>query len=147
VYSFPMHYIRASFKKDTKIPGQKLEFIQEDNFLLSFKRGDNDRYIYETNYGLEYKKEFLNHLAIGAGFNINKQSPAGSLTYQMLDENGQNKLFNELNSTELSVNVRQNNEQSYHCSLLNSQHLHCLRRNRQNWHNWPYRSHFWSLRW
>jgi len=106
VYSFPMHYIRASYKKDTKIPGQKLEFIQEDNFLLSFKRGDNDRYIYETNYGLEYKKEFLNHLAIGAGFNINKQSPAGSLTYQMLDENGQNKLFNELNSTELSVNFR-----------------------------------------
>ncbi len=106
VYSFPMHYIRASYKKDTKIPGQKLEFIQEDNFLLSFKRGDNDRYIYETNYGLEYKKEFLNHLAIGAGFNINKQTPAGSLTYQMLDENGQNKLFNELNTTELSVNVR-----------------------------------------
>lgn len=38
IYKFPQHYIRASVQRDTKIPGQQLQFVQEDNFLLSFKR-------------------------------------------------------------------------------------------------------------
>ncbi|GEM63120.1 membrane protein [Sphingobacterium faecium NBRC 15299] len=106
VYSFPQHYIRASFQRDTKIPGQALEFIQEDNFLLSFKRGDNENYIYNDVYRIDYRKEFENRLSIGLGFNATKQSPAGTLRYQIIDQDGQTRVFNEINSTELSVNVR-----------------------------------------
>lgn len=32
IYKFPQNYIRASFQRDTKIPGQELQFVQEDNF-------------------------------------------------------------------------------------------------------------------
>lgn len=106
VYSFPQHYIRASFQRDTKIPGQSLEFIQEDNFLLSFKRGENESYIYNDVYRVDYRKEFENHLSINLGFNKTKQSPAGSLTYKTEQEDGSYRYFQELNSTELSVGIR-----------------------------------------
>lgn len=106
VYTFPQHYLRASIMRDTKIPGQNLEFVQEDNFLLSFKRGENERYLYNDIYRLEYKREFENRFSYTIGFSKWRQQPAGILTYQMLDEQGNNRLFNELNTTELSVSLR-----------------------------------------
>ncbi len=106
VYSFPQHYIRASFQRDTKIPGQTLEFVQEDNFLLSFKRGENESYIYNDVYRLDYRKEFENHFSVNLGFNKTKQSPAGTLIYKNLDENNVERFINELNSTELSLGLR-----------------------------------------
>lgn len=106
VYTFPQHYLRASIMRDTKIPGQNLEFIQEDNFLLSFKRGDNARYLYNDIYRLEYKREFENNFSYTVGLSKWRQQPAGVLTYQMLDADGNSRLFNELNTTELSVSLR-----------------------------------------
>lgn len=106
VYTFPQHYIRASVMRDTKIPGQNLEFVQEDNFLLSFKRGENERYLYNDIYRLEYKREFENHFSYTLGISKSRQQPAGILTYQMLDEQGNNHFFNKLNTTEISVSLR-----------------------------------------
>ncbi len=106
VYTFPQHYLRASIMRDTKIPGQNLEFVQEDNFLLSFKRGENERYLYNDIYRLEYKREFENNFSYLIGLSKWRQQPAGILTYQMLDDQGNNRLFNELNTTELSVSLR-----------------------------------------
>ena len=106
VYTFPQHYLRASVMRDTKIPGQNLEFVQEDNFLLSFKRGENERYLYNDIYRLEYKREFKNNFSYILGFSKWRQQPAGILTYQMIDKNGNNRLFNDLNTTELSLSLR-----------------------------------------
>ncbi|MBD1431492.1 carboxypeptidase-like regulatory domain-containing protein [Sphingobacterium sp. DN00404] len=106
VYTFPQHYLRASVMRDTKIPGQNLEFVQEDNFLLSFKRGENERYLYNDIYRLEYKREFENNFSYLIGLSKWRQQPAGILTYQMLDDQGNNRLFNALNTTELSVSLR-----------------------------------------
>jgi len=106
VYTFPQHYIRGSIMRDTKIPGQNLEFVQEDNFLLSFKRGENERYLYNDVYRIEYKREFTNNFSYTLGATKTKQQPAGILTYQMLDENGNNKLFNELKTTEFTLGLR-----------------------------------------
>lgn len=80
-YSFPIHALRANFQRDTKIPGQELQFIQEDNFLLSFKRGNNDKLLYNDIYNLNYIHEFHNHSAVTLGFKHWQQTPAGSLTY------------------------------------------------------------------
>ncbi|GHE31873.1 DUF5686 and carboxypeptidase-like regulatory domain-containing protein [Sphingobacterium griseoflavum] len=118
VYTFPQHYLRASVMRDTKIPGQNLEFVQEDNFLLSFKRGENERYLYNDIYRLEYKREFANNLSYVLGFSKWKQQPAGILTYQMFDENGNNRLFNELNTTELSLSLRYAPHEEYYQGKL-----------------------------
>ena len=46
VHQFPVSRLRASAQREVQIPGQRLQFVQEDNFLLSFKRGTNDKYLY-----------------------------------------------------------------------------------------------------
>ena len=118
VYNFPQHYIRASVQHDTKIPGQNLEFIQEDNVLLSFKRGENKSYLYNDIYRLDYKAEFENHLSVTAGLSKWKQKPAGVIRYEMKPEQGAPYLVHELNTTEVSVGLRwAPNEQYYQGKL------------------------------
>ncbi len=52
-------YIRVSYQNDTKIPGLALQFVEEDNFLLSFKRGENDKYLYNIFYKADYVHEHV----------------------------------------------------------------------------------------
>ncbi|RFZ85047.1 carboxypeptidase-like regulatory domain-containing protein [Mucilaginibacter terrenus] len=106
IYSFPQNYVRASFQHDTKIPGQELQFVQESNFLLSFKRGENDQWLYNDIFRLDYVKEFLNHLSYGFGLKKWNQSPAGSLQFQNLLPGGVINNVNTIHTTELSAQLR-----------------------------------------
>ncbi len=81
LYQFPAHYIRASFQRDTRIPGQDLQFVREDNFLLSFKRGNNDKYLYNDFYRFDWVKEFPNRFSYTVSLRRWTQSPAGSLYF------------------------------------------------------------------
>lgn len=118
IYRFPGHYLRASFQRDTKIPGQDLQFVQEDNFLLSFKRGNNERWLYNDIYRLEYVKEFESHFSIKGGLTKWKQNPAGILKYEYLKDDGQLASIHTLNTTELNFQLRYApNEQFYQGKL------------------------------
>ncbi|MNK46962.1 hypothetical protein D3C87_657580 [compost metagenome] len=102
IYQFPQNYVRASFQRDTKIPGQELQFVQEDNFLLSFKRGLNDMLLYNDFYRLDYVHEYENHFSYAFGFKKWSQTPAGGLNYQA---NG-GGFINRLTTSELSLALR-----------------------------------------
>lgn len=102
IYQFPQHYVRMSFQRDTKIPGQELQFVQEDNFLLSFKRGVNDMLLYNDFYRLDYVREFENHFSYSLGFKKWGQSPAGGLNYQLAGS----ALIDRLTTSELSLAFR-----------------------------------------
>ncbi|WP_374948332.1 DUF5686 family protein [Mucilaginibacter sp.] len=106
IYSFPQNYVRASFQHDTKIPGQELQFVQESNFLLSFKRGDNDVWLYNDILRLDYVHEFSNHLSYALGFKKWGQTPAGSLQFRNLLPNGVINDVDRINTTELSAQIR-----------------------------------------
>ncbi len=101
IYSYPQNYIRASYQKDTKIPGQELQFVQEDNFLLSFKQGPNDKWLYNNIFRLQYLKEFSDHFSYNFGFKYWQQQPAGSISYIKSDFTGQDTL-KTITTTELS---------------------------------------------
>ncbi len=105
VYSFPQNFIRASFQRDTKIPGQELQFVQEDNFLLSFKRGPNDKWLYNKIIRLQYLKEFHNHLSYDLRFQTWQQQPAGSISYIKAGVNGPDTIA-YITTTEVSVGLR-----------------------------------------
>jgi hypothetical protein len=105
IYKFPQNYIRASYQKDTKIPGANLQFVQEDNFLLSFKRGVNDKFLYNDFYKFDYVHELENHLSFSAGFKNWKQAPAGSLYFNNT-LNGQPNVVKDLTTTELTGTIR-----------------------------------------
>jgi hypothetical protein len=102
IYRFPESYIKASIQQETKIPGEELSFQQPDNFLLSFKRGVDDKYLYNNYYKLDYVNEFENHFSYDLGFKNWKQSPAGSLYFL---DNFQNTIH-QITTTELSLNLR-----------------------------------------
>jgi hypothetical protein len=105
IYSFPQNYIRTSVQHDTKIPGQELQFVQEDNFLLSFKRGNNEMWLYNDIFRLDYVHEYSSHFSYTLGFKTWDQSPAGSLFFQNALNNHLNNI-NSLQTTELSLELR-----------------------------------------
>ncbi|RVU00413.1 carboxypeptidase-like regulatory domain-containing protein [Mucilaginibacter limnophilus] len=105
IYKFPQHYIRASFQHDTKIPGQELQFVQEDNFLLSFKRGDNDMWLYNDIFRLDYVHEFPSHFSYRLGFKKWNQNAAGGL-YFINNIKGESNTVNTIRTTELSAELR-----------------------------------------
>lgn len=109
IWEFPVRAIRVSYQKDTNIPGQELQFVQEDNFLLSFKRGDNDKWLYNETFNIDYLREFENHMSYRIGFRNWRQSPAGSLQYIQADEAGGEYEANQvqqLTTSEASVELR-----------------------------------------
>ncbi|SDF03074.1 CarboxypepD_reg-like domain-containing protein [Mucilaginibacter pineti] len=105
VYRFPQDYFRISYQHDTKIPGQSLQFVQEDNFLLSFKRGVSDKYLYDDFYRLDYVHELANHLSFAGGFKKWTQEPAGSLYFNNI-VNGLPNSIHTLTTTELTGSIR-----------------------------------------
>ena len=114
IYRFPQNYIRASVQSDTHIPGENLQFVQEDNFLLSFKRGNNDKYLYDLNYRIDYVHEYENHLSYSFGVNRLSQTPAGSLYFINTDQSGVTHNINDLTTTEVTAGLRYApNEQFY----------------------------------
>ncbi len=118
IYKFPQHYVRVSASYDTKIPGQNLEFIQEDNVLLSFKRGENRSYLYNEEYRVDYKVEFSNNFSVNAGLGRWKQTPAGVLSYRLPQEDGTFKFLPHLQSTEFNVGLRYAPHEEYYQGKL-----------------------------
>lgn len=118
IYNFPQHYIRVSASYDTKIPGQKLEFIQEDNVLLSFKRGENQSYLYNEEYRVDYKVEFSNNFSVTAGLGRWKQTPAGVLSYRLPQADGSFNNLPHLQSTEFNVGLRYAPKEEYYQGKL-----------------------------
>jgi len=111
IYAFPLHYIKAGYQYDMKIPGQELQFVQEDNFLLSFKRGNNDKWTYNKIFKIDYVREFGKNISVSLGFKNLRQTPAGAITYE---KPATGTLVNKLNTSELSAELRwAPNEQFY----------------------------------
>jgi len=118
VYTFPQNFIRASYQRDTKIPGQELEFVQEDNFLLSFKRGVNDKWLYNDVYRLDYVHEFSNHFGYSIGLKKWQQMPAGGLYFRNSEGPDLGNNVAALNTTEVTVGLRWSpNERFYQGKL------------------------------
>lgn len=105
IYGYPLNYIKVGYQHDTKIPGQELQFVSEDNFLLSFKRGQNDKWIYNSKFKVDYVHELPNHFSYTLGFNNWKQEPAGSIIYTK-QVNGTDVNVNQLITSEISGEIR-----------------------------------------
>lgn len=105
IYEYPLNYIKVGYQHDTKIPGQELQFVSEDNFLLSFKRGKNDKWLYNSNFKVDYVHELANHLSYSLGFKNWKQEPAGAIIYTK-QEAGVDVNVNKIITSEFSAELR-----------------------------------------
>ena len=106
IYKFPVKSISLSYTYDTKIPGQELLFSGPDNIFYSFKRGVNDKMVYNHTFGLGYMNEFENHFSFKLGYAFTKEAPAGSLYFA---GNDSSLLVNQvpfLQISEATLNLR-----------------------------------------
>jgi hypothetical protein len=111
IYAFPLNYLRVSYQYDTNIPGQELQFVQEDNVFLSFKRGNNRKWLYNNYLKGEYINEFGKNLRYTLGFKNWIQTPAGDIFFQKTSDLSLQK---NITTTELSAEFRwAPNEQFY----------------------------------
>lgn len=102
---FPVRSVRLSYQRETKIPGQELQFVQEDNFLLSFKRGVNDKWLYNNIWNVDYLHEFRNHFSYRLGVKNWAQEPAGGLSYNIEQPDGLQPVP-EVTTSEVSLELR-----------------------------------------
>ena len=105
IYQFPVKAINVSYQKDIKIPGQELQFSQEDNIFLSFKRGINDKYTLNKTFKIQYLNEYENHFSFMTGYEFTRQSPEGNLYFNTAGY-GSTDTLNYINISEPFVSLR-----------------------------------------
>ena len=86
-WGYPQHYLKVNYQHDVKIPGQELQFVQDNSFLSSFKRGVDNIYLYNDIFRVDYMQELPNHLSYGFGFKYWSQQPTGALEYVQPKDN------------------------------------------------------------
>jgi hypothetical protein len=104
IYTFPQSYISASVQRDLFIPGQELRSNSEDDFISSFKRGVNNRYLYNDFYRLDYMQEYQSHFSFDLGFRRWTQSPAGSMVFNYPGQGISG--IDQITTSELNVSLR-----------------------------------------
>ncbi|MFA9389546.1 MAG: DUF5686 family protein [Prolixibacteraceae bacterium] len=107
IYQFPVKSIKVSVQNETKIPGQELDFVQEDNVLLSIKRGENNKLLYNKMLKIEHLNEFDNHFSYSLSYCYNRQSPGGILYFKPSKafQSAEN-VVDHINISELSLSLR-----------------------------------------
>ena len=101
----PRHYFKVSHMRETKFPGQVLEYITEDNFILSFKRGNQNRMMFFTSARLEYFHELKNNFSYQVIAENRNHEPLGELFFNYFD--GQDNVnLSDIRTTELKVNLQ-----------------------------------------
>ncbi|POY35382.1 hypothetical protein C3K47_15065 [Solitalea longa] len=105
IYKFLNNYLKVGIESTAIIPGQALELSQSDGFLLSFKRGEDNKWLYTSAYKFNYVREFNNHFSYDFGFRRTEQSPALDLHYLVINDGVQTEVEN-LTTTDLSLRLR-----------------------------------------
>jgi hypothetical protein len=81
----PQNRILVSYQHETVFPGQDLQFLNDDNFLLSFRRGISDKMIFFDSYKVDYNKESYSGFAYNLIIEKKDQRPIGQLVFQTGD--------------------------------------------------------------
>jgi hypothetical protein len=100
---FPYNQLKAWYSYEARIPGQDLQFVQEDNFLLSFKRGVNDKMFYIATGGIEYMRESRSGFAYAFSAKHTEQDPTPALLTDYTDQTKPKPL---IKTTELGLMLR-----------------------------------------
>jgi hypothetical protein len=105
IYTYPFHYIQASFLHDVRNPGAENEFAQDNSFLGSFNRGIGGKWLYTDVGSLSYIHEFGDHFSYNLGMKYWLQQPAQSLYYIYEPQPSLADTVSQLTTTQLSATL------------------------------------------
>ncbi|MCF6183066.1 MAG: DUF5686 and carboxypeptidase regulatory-like domain-containing protein [Bacteroidales bacterium] len=97
----PRHTISAIYQVETNFPGMEMQFINEDNFLLSFKRGVADKILYYEMFKIEHLKDWKNGFTSTLSLKRLTQEPGGTLHFDYDDRS-----INSITTSEISATLR-----------------------------------------
>jgi hypothetical protein len=106
IYTYPQHYVQASYRYDVRSLGQENMFAVQNNFFTSFSHGDNSKWVYSRTARLNYVHEFNSHLSFALGGKNWIQQPTGTLYYIYKDYADRADTVHQLTTTELSATIR-----------------------------------------
>lgn len=111
----PQHKISATYQRETNFPGQDLQFLDDDNFLLSFRRGVSNKMLFYDSYKLDYVHESPSGFSYNLIYENKLQRPVGALEFATGDTALSNlTYYNNIKTDNFSVNLRfAPNEQFY----------------------------------
>jgi len=92
----PRHSIQVMYQKETNFPGMEMQFINEDNFLLSFKRGTADKILYYNQYKIEHYRDWGNGFSTTLNFKHMVQEPGGTLHFDYANHSLANIVSSEI---------------------------------------------------
>lgn len=98
----PKNYFAVSVKRETTFPGQDLQFINEDNVLLSIKRGVSDQMFLNDDIKLEYFRETYQDFTYNLVFQRTKTEAIGNWKFE-IDKNDSKRTVKDITTTELGV--------------------------------------------
>jgi Family of unknown function (DUF5686)/CarboxypepD_reg-like domain len=104
-FQFPLNQLRVWYQDEIRIPGQALQYVQEDNIFLSIKRGVNNKMLYTKTIGSEYSREYRNGFAASITAKNMVQAPAGVLLYDY-ENKGETLYRKDITSTEFGLFLR-----------------------------------------
>ncbi len=81
VAEYPSHYVQVSYQQDAREPGWPLGFENGDSFIRSFRRGEQDKWLYNDALKINHVVEFGNHIMLQTSFSTLSQSPAANLRF------------------------------------------------------------------
>ncbi len=123
IYQFPVKSLKVSYQKDTKIPGQELQFAQGDNIFLSFKRGTDDKLLLNNTLRFEFLNEFENHFSFLLGYNFTRQQTEGNLHFNPDPEFSVANEVRNINISEGYLNLRYAPNETFYQGKLYRDHF------------------------
>lgn len=100
----PRHFLQLSYAKETGFAGLEQQFINENNFLLSFKWGATEQMLFSNTFTAAYVKE-TGAFAYGLSFTNTLRRPYGQLTFTQFS-NDTPRQISQITTSEAAINLR-----------------------------------------
>ena len=98
----PKHTLSLQYQYETNFPGMEVEFINEDNFLLSFKRGIADKILYNRMFKIEHYRDWKNGFSTTLVLRNIQRKPGGTLYFNYVDGHS----VHSITSSEITARIR-----------------------------------------
>ena len=112
IRKFPRHELGISYSLVTNYPGLNFQFVDDDNFFLSFKRGDDSKILLLESLKIDYLREFRNNFSFHFSFKRETQQAYGSLKFDYFDENNKRSSAAAINTSQFGLTLRYSPQQS-----------------------------------
>jgi Family of unknown function (DUF5686)/CarboxypepD_reg-like domain len=92
-------------QNEIRVPGQDLQFVQEDGFFASFRRGVNNKMFYQRVTGMEFQK-LGNGITYTFGLKTVNTRPSDSLEFNYIKGDNSIQKIDAIRSTEVGLSIR-----------------------------------------